>query len=360
MLLSLFGPFARLQPRSIACLVLLSIGCSLMSRPAEAQTADSPALLKSMFIYEQAPFPSCHASTLAETPSGLVAAWFGGTHENHPDVGIWFSRLQDGQWSTPVEVANGVQHSTLRWPCWNPVLFQAPNGPLVLFYKVGPTPQTWWGMRMTSDDGGLTWTEPTRLPDQILGPIKNKPVLLPSGELLCPTSEESVEQPSKWTVHLERTSDLGKTWSRTGPMNDGLELAAIQPSILFHGDGRLQMLGRTRQSQLFSIESPDQGQSWGEMTLLDLPNNNSGTDAVTLQDGRHALIYNHTTRGRTPLNLAISKDGKHWTPVLTLEDQPGEYSYPAIIQTADGLLHVSYTWKRELVRYAVIDPTQLP
>lgn len=340
---------------------LLAIGYSLLLwlPVATAQSPASTAVLQSMFIYEQAPYPSCHASTLAETPDGVVAAWFGGTHEKHADVGIWFARWQGDHWSTPVEVANGVQHSTLRWPCWNPVLFQVPEGPLLLFYKVGPSPQTWWGMQMASNDGGLTWGRAERLPDQILGPIKNKPLLLPSGELLCPTSEETDERPSRWTVHLERSSDLGNSWSRTGPMNDGLELSAIQPSILLHGDGRLQMLGRTRQAQLFSIESADQGRSWGQMTLLDVPNNNSGTDALTMRDGRHVLIYNHTTSGRTPLNIAISDNGKDWTPVLVLEDQPGEYSYPAIIQSADGLLHVSYTWKRERVRYAVIDPAKL-
>ena len=68
---------------------------------------------------------------------------------------------------------------------------------------------------------------------------------------------------------------------------------------------------------------------------------------MTLKDGRHLLIYNHTDRGRSPLNLALSKDGKSWEGALVLENDPGkEFSYPAIIQTSDGLVHMTYTWHR--------------
>jgi predicted neuraminidase len=70
------------------------------------------------------------------------------------------------------------------------------------------------------------------------------------------------------------------------------------------------------------------------------------------------LVYNHTTKGRSPLNVAVSSDGKKWTMVVDLEDQPGEYSYPAVIQTADGKVHVTYTWKRLRIRHAVLDPAR--
>ena len=110
------------------------------------------------------------------------------------------------QWTAPVEVANGVQADGTRHPCWNPVLFETAPGTLTLFYKVGPSPQRWWGMTRTSRDSGRTWSEATRLPDGILGPIKNKPVRLADGTLLSPTSTESTEQPSKWRVHFERST----------------------------------------------------------------------------------------------------------------------------------------------------------
>src|SRR5690606_27888860 len=106
----------------------------------------------------------------------------------NPDVTIWISRrLQDG-WTKPVAVADGVQPTGERLPTWNPVLFQPQGGPLYLFYKVGPNPQSWWGMVMTSSDGGQTWSAPHRLPNGILGPIKNKPVELPDGTILAGSS----------------------------------------------------------------------------------------------------------------------------------------------------------------------------
>src|SRR5262249_7172950 len=127
------------------------------------------AYLHAELIYSltDRPTPQCHASTVVETPTGLVAAWFGGTRERNPDVGIWVSRFEGKAWSKPVEVANGVQSPDKRFPCWNPVLFQPltpaplPGGekgerPLLLFYKVGPSPGAWWGMLTTSSDNGKT------------------------------------------------------------------------------------------------------------------------------------------------------------------------------------------------------------
>jgi predicted neuraminidase len=312
------------------------------------------------FIFETAPFPSCHASTIAETDAGLVAAWFGGREEKAPDVGIWVSRRVEGKWTLPVEVANGVQTNDTRHPCWNPVLFQPSRGPLLLFYKIGPDPRRWWGMLRTSADGGFTWSEARRLPEGILGPIKNKPVQLPGGDLLCPSSTESVLG-DHWRVHFERTFDLGRSWFKVvpAPAGAGKELDAIQPSILFHSSNLLQAVGRTRERCIFQTWSRDGGRTWSPVVPTDLPNPSAGTDAVTLKDGRHLLVYNPVTRGRTPLSIAVSRDGKNWEPALTLEDEPGEYSYPAVIQGRDRMIHVTYTWKRERIRYARIDPAEI-
>lgn len=336
--------------------------------------SNNQAILRQEWIYEQAPFPECHASTLAETPGGLVAAWFGGTREKHPDVGIWLSRQSGNQWSTPVEVATGVQPDGKRLPCWNPVLFQIPNGDLLLFYKVGPSPSTWWGLLKRSSDGGKTWSPAERLPDGIVGPIKNKPVLLPARQptdaqsvatrsvapvLLCPSSSED----QNWRVHFEQTSDWGKTWQRTAAINDGVNDGAIQPSILFHPGGRLQALCRSQKTGFVAETwSDDGGKTWSPLQKTNLPNPNSGTDAVTLHDGRHVLVYNPVSPPpgqwggpRTPLEVAISADGKTWERLAVLEREPGEFSYPAVIQTADGLIHVTYTWKRKRIRHVVLD-----
>jgi predicted neuraminidase len=330
---------------------LLLVGiCLLLPTVAMARP---PLVVKSEFIYEKASFDSCHASTIAETSAGLVTAWFGGTDEGNKDVAIWTSRQVKGKWTAPEMVIDGIQEDGSRHPCWNPVLFQQPDGPLLLFAKVGPSPRTWWGVLSSSSDNGVSWSSTRRLPEGQAGPIKNKPVLLKDGRLLCGSSSED----QGWRVHMEWTTDAGVTWKRTGVLNDGKEFGAIQPTILSHKDGTLQILCRSKGlGKIVQATSTDGGKNWSPLTATSLPNPNSGIDAVTLADGRHLLVYNHTTRGRSPINLAVSSDGKTWSMVKALETDPGEYSYPAIIQAADGKLHVTYTWKRQKVKHLVLDP----
>lgn len=364
--------------------------------PARGAAAESlaaqPGIVLSEPIFTGVPYPQSrpekpgapaqaqsHASTLAETKSGLVAAWFGGTQEGNPDVGIWLSRRPAGagEWTPPVEVANGAETENPRVNCLNPVLFQVPDGPLLLFYRTGK----WWPYVKRSADDGHTWSAPARLYNGNFGPIKNKPILLPDGSILSPSSTEFSGWPAPgatgwdgrmWRVQFERLVPTGNRaaikatqWQVIGPVNDGA-IDAIQPSILLHPGNRLQALGRTAQGRIFQIWSDDGGRTWGELTLTGLPNPNSGTDAVTLRDGRHLLVYNHTTQRpegkngpRSPLNLAVSADGKNWQAALVLENQPGEFSYPAVIQTADGLVHITYTYRRQYIRHAVIDPAKL-
>lgn len=358
---------------ALAALVLL--GTSLLLTATSATAADaatkSPAILVEEFINEHASYPECHASTIAEvTPGKFVAAWFGGTKERNPDVGIWVSRQEGGHWLPDVEVANGIQpDGKPRLPTWNPVLFQPPGGgPLLLFYKVGPSPGGWWGMMMASRDGGKTWEKPHRLPDKILGPVKDKPIVLPDGSWLAPSSTED----SGARVHFELTRDGGQTWKITEPQKgqaSGEKFNAIQPTVLSYRDGRLQALCRTNNGMLVDTWSSDQGQSWSPLAATKLPNPASGVDAVTLADGRQLLVYNHSAptpdspkKGkRYPLNVALSDDGKEWKMVLTLESEPrgNGYAYPAVIQAANGDVHITYTWDRKHIKHVVLDPKKL-
>jgi len=314
-------------------------------------------IVKSEFIWKTGDItaPSCHASTITGTADGLLAAWFAGSEEGNKDVGIWLSSYTNGKWSKPAEVANGVLNKLMRHPCWNPVLYNT-GSKILLFYKVGPSPAAWWGMVKTSDDNGKTWSEGTRLPKNIFGPIKNKPVMLENDELLCPSSTEN----DGWKVHMEFTPDFSVTWERTADLNDKT-IGAIQPTIIKHKGGKIQMLCRSTSSKILTSESIDNGYSWSELTPTDLPNPNSGIDAVTLTDGRHLLVYNHITKGRNKLNIAVSDDGKVWKAAVLLEDdqEGSEFSYPAVIQTADGLVHITYTWKRMLIKHVVIDPGKI-
>ncbi|MGY8654150.1 MAG: sialidase family protein [Verrucomicrobiia bacterium] len=340
-------------------LVALS-GCATQLPKYSGEFEGKSGLLHEEFVFTDVPFPQCHASTLEETKKGLVVAWFGGTHEKHADVGIWVAHQTAHGWTHPIEVANGIQHTDKRYPCWNPVLFQPKKGPLLLFYKAGPSPREWWGMLMTSDDCGRTWSEPRRLPEDILGPIKNKPIQLANGDILCGSSTEHVD--NGWMAHFEITSDLGKTWRRIGPVNTQAEFNAIQPAFIQLTDGRIKALCRTQEDVVSEVSSSDGGIVWSLMGGSSLPNPNAGFDTVTLDNDTHVIIYNHTTRatgGRGRLNISVSGDGANWLAALELEREKAEFSYPAIIQTSDGMLHATYTWKRQRIKHVVIDPAKL-
>jgi len=309
-----------------------------------------PIILSSGFIYESAPFPQCHASTLVETPSGIMASWFGGTRERNPDVSIYTARLSNGTWSVPQMAADGVKNDTLRYPTWNPVLHQKDDGELVLFYKVGPTPRDWWGVYKTSNDEGKTWSQEIAIPDNLLGPIKDKAVRLADGTILYPSSFETSE---RWTTHVETSDADLKNWKKTAI--DNADFNAIQPTVLFHANGKLQMLCRTKEGVVSTTWSTDQGKSWSKMEATTLINNNSGIDGVTLKSGYHLLVCNPIKKGRNKISLFGSSDGITWEELLILEDEKeGEFSYPAIIEAKDGTVHVSYTFNRVKVKHLQI------
>ncbi len=338
-------------------MMIAVVACTGIGGAQLVRVSPSP-IVSSEFIYDAAPFPSCHASTLAQLPDGtLMAAWFGGAHEGAADVAIWASRRDTHGWSTPTRVATGTDAKGGPLPTWNPVLYQPKGGPLLLFYKVGPAPAKWWGMMTTSPDRGVTWSPPRKLPNGILGPIKNKPILLLDGTLLCPSSDES----DGWKLHLESTRDLGLTWTRAPALNDGHDPRQIQPTLLDHTQGHLQLLSRTDAGAIYQSWSTDSGKTWAPTTPTTLPNPNSGIDGVQLQDGRSLLVYNPSPKVRHPIAISTSLDGTHWEAPITLEDTDGpELSYPAVIQTADGLVHITYTWARKKIRHVTVDPARLP
>ncbi len=388
------------------------------------------------FVYDRSQYPETHSAGMVELEDGtLLATYFGGTKERVPDVCIYTQRKEKGaeKWDKPVLAADGVfeadsEHARMagidstclnahfgpcrrhgidwhaakdsirmtweeamdhshsngerRKACWNPVLYRMPDGEIWLFFKIGKNVQDWTGWLCKSKDGGRTWSDKEPLPEGFLGPIKNKPEMV-DGRLICPSSTEK----GGWKIHFETYDPTTKQWSKQTPLNSD-SIQCIQPAILRHADGRLQAVARTRptkaqrdgkdttRGKVASCMSLDGGKTWGRTTLLDVPNNQSGLDAVTLKRPvsvkigkktlkgiKHVLIYNNfgtlpgTGKGpRTPLSIAVSADGVTWHHLLTLEDSPiSQYSYPAIIQSEDGALHAIYTWRRERIAYKRIE-----
>ena len=306
------------------------------------------------FIFDTAPFPSCHASTVVELTNGdLMAAWFGGTREGAPDVAIWGARFTGGKWSALTEMVREP-----NTPCWNPVLFYTKDRRLWFYYKFGTSPSQWTGARQFSTDDGKTWSKTEHLPAGLYGPIRAKPLVMDDGIVVSGTSVESYHS---WAAWIERSTDNGKTFSRIGPIvvpglpeNPDDSSGLIQPSVISVGGKHLRLYARSTKNigRICVADSKDAGLTWSEASKLDVPNPNSGIDAVALKDGRVVLVYNNTMDGRSPLNLAVSRDGDKFTMFKTLEDEPrGEFSYPNVIQGRDGDLHVVYTWQRKKIRH---------
>jgi alpha-L-fucosidase len=329
---------------------------SLAGHHASGQNA-KPQILEEGYIFDQAEFKSCHASTVVQLANGkIMAAWFGGTEEGSPDVCIWMSVKENTGWTKPARIAEGFQPDGKPSPCWNPVLFQNKNGKLYLHYKVGPNPREWWAMYKVSADHGKTWSKPTPLPHGMLGPIKNKPVQLSDGNILHPSSTESIDE-KKWIIHLEQSDPALTHWKKITLDCDTFN--AIQPSLLFYPGHKMQLLARSKENVIVQSWSDDDGKTWSRVTTTNLPNPNSGIDAVSKPDrALQLLVYNPLTtgkewwEGRSVLKLAASKDGVQWTDLYTLEEhQKGEYSYPAIIYDDQGNIHITYTADRSKIRY---------
>lgn len=333
----------------------------LLSTCCYAVFAQQPSIQRynEKLLFDVMPTKACHAATLAEVkPGKIIAAWFGGSYEGAKDVSIYCSSIYPTQ-SNPKRVALPLIEGKDTLSCWNPVLFKSSGGMLYLFYKVGKNPREWKGYMITSKNGGDSWSKPTALPEGFLGPIKNKPIEVRKGILLCPSSVETVKD-NRWMSHVELYNEATQQWRKI-PIDSASKFGVIQPTLLSHNADTVQALMRSRQNRIVESWSYDGGNTWQKMDTLSVLNPNSGIDAAKFNDSCFLLVNSPLLsgkdwfNGRNVLELAYSKDGKHWHHLQTLENEPeGEFSYPAIIKDSKGLIHIIYTYNRRNFKYVQI------
>lgn len=332
-----------------------------LSQSSAEGANNSDAILSTEIVNPLQNIAFCHASSIAYSNGHLVAAWLAGSKEAANDVGVWVARFVGNQWSAPVRVTDGLSPDGNALTVINPILFSPRLGPLMLFYSRGKLPADWHPLRMISPDGGATWSRPVALGHGVSGPAKDKPIELSNGIVIAGSSTEY----DGWKVHFERSFDGGNTWNVVYPQAAPRAVQAIQPTILDHGHGQLQALVRTKSGFVFSTRSNDWGKRWSALSPLDIPNSNSGLDAVTLTDGHDLIVTNPLPYvegrwDRHKLSVLISADGQTYRNVLDLENEANqEFSYPAIIQSPDGLVHITYTWKKIHIKHVVIDPKRM-
>ncbi|SNR30988.1 exo-alpha-sialidase [Flavobacterium sp. ov086] len=336
-------------------LMMFFLSCSSLKKEVKAINSTQD------YIAENPVTPNSHASTLVELePNTLLAAWFGGKHEGASDVSIYVSSYKEKKWSAPKKLIDPLIKNGDTLPCWNPVLFKSKSQNLYLFYKVGKNPREWFGAMIVSKDNGNTWSNPKYLPKGILGPIRNKPIETTPGIILCGSSTESITD-NKWRVFIETYIEATDTWTITD-LQDNKNFDIIQPTFLVHSNKEIQILCRSRHNKLISSWSEDNGKTWQRTDSINVVNSNSGVDAVTLLNKSFLLVNNPLKmgkdwfNGRNVLDVEYSRNGVIWEKLFDLENQnKGEFSYPAIIQTADQKIHVLYTYNRKYIKHVAFE-----
>jgi predicted neuraminidase len=318
---------------------------------AEGESRKIETIFQAQLIFDEIPGrPQCHASTLTELPNGgVLAAWFAGSFEKAKDVAILSSRLPANtkQWTTP-EILNDAPGLSEG----NPVLFTDPAGRVWFFYLV-MYGDTWDDCKIhyrISGDEGKTWGDENTLIATKGFAIRNRPIILNNDTFLLPAANEMLYTP----LFILTRNDF-KSVKKTGT-NLRDEGGLDQPAVVQLSDDSVLAFFRSTQARAIIMKSvsTDGGLNWSNPETTEFPNPEAGIAMTKLSSGNLVLVYNDSPRSRSPLTVAMSADdGKTWPWKRNIETGPFEFSYPCIIQTSDGLIHVSYTYKRTNIKHVV-------
>ena len=371
---------------------------------------DKPALLATVEpgrseCFIPTPCGQNHASFIHVLPDGaLGCVWFGGTQEGIPDISVHLSRLEAGatRWSAAEKLSDDPTRSEQ-----NPLLFTTPSGALWLLWtaQLGGNQDTALIRRRVSHDSGRTWNAVEEMIPEKPGFgtfIRSRIVVNPRGEWLLPIWRCTKPPEGAWTGNLDTSSvlisaDEGKTWRESAvPGSTG----CVHMSIVPHGAALVALYRSRWADNVYRSVSHDGGETWSAPQPTELPNNNSSVMALTLASGAIALMYNESSAAdatgrraslyddiggaevvasmsreafwgapRAPMSIALSHDGGiTWPHRRNLEVGDGfcmtnnskdklnrEFSYPSLCQSADGALHLAYTYWRQAIKYVRTD-----
>lgn len=332
----------------IACEAYLSPVAALASTEGEKPIFK----VEPVFSFDESR-PANHSSTIAQMPNGdLLVTWFGGSSEGKPDVALWSARKPAGAdaWNKPAPIVDEPQV-----PEGNSVLFTDSKGTVWLFFvrKYDPKWDAWdktYLFIQTSNDSGFTWTEPRKITDQMGWMVRNNISEMPDGRLLLPIYHEA--SPVQCLLWL--SGDGFKTWEeRRVPVT---KPESEQPAYVYMGGEKFLMYARhvSVPGKIWSARSDDLGKTWFDIKKTKMPNPDSGLNAIRLKSGALVLAYNDSGFYRTPLTVALSTDdGKTWPWKKNLETEKKEFSYPFLIQSRDGNIHLVYTADdRRIIKHA--------
>lgn len=312
----------------------------------------------SELIFEKIPnFPVHHCSTITEAGNGdLLVSWYGGSYESSDDQVLFISRRKKGQrnWSTPEILVRSPGH-----PPGNALLFTDKTKRIWLVWgrMDGTQPMNrgtgWDACRLfarTSSDNGYTWSKDEPFYGDTLGWLpRNLSITLNDGRLIVPMSDELHGHGVDWSFFLS-TADNGKTWLKSGLMKGG-----EQPTFIQRADSSLLAYLRVRPN-IVASESHDGGKTWTDPKATQWKNPDSGISMRRLANGHVLLVFNNQDDARSPLHIARSTDDAHtWESPLILETNPGEYSYPSVLQTLDGKIHIIYTYRRYSIKHVELN-----
>ena len=316
------------------------------------------------FIDAEPASTSLHVPTLTELPGGnLLAVWKAAKVAERPvALNAATYDLRAGRWGPVRQVTTSEQTEAelerVVTTFTNPVLVNGAGGTVMLFYVT-----SWhkWSMAAitvkSSTNGGKTWTLARRV---VSSPVGNLGTLVKAAPV--PYADGSIGLPAYQEFYGVLPQFL--RFSPDGRLLDKVRIqradAAFQPSIVpVNEHEALAFMRSSVKGSVLLARTPDAGRSWTPIRSIGLPNPNSPVMALRLRDGSLLLAFNDSPRWRENLSLALSRDGgERWVVFhrfeVGLRDEHGaleNFSYPYVIQSADGTVHVLYVWRLAHVKH---------